>query len=258
MTRWTIEPIALYDFTVPGPEVLYQRGFFEFIDMTIYSYLLRSEVATVLVDTGLPPDVTPINDSVRGRKGPRAGFQLVGSRLADRLRERRIKPDAIVLTSFGRYAAWGALEFPGIDLYMSARGLAHMHEPEEPALVHPLPLDVIDRIDKANAISGEREIWPGLVLVETGVHHPGSVSLIVSTGSEKVAIADFVFVARNLQEGIALGCAENAAGWHSMVRRIGAMADAIIPIHDRSPKPVGRSDWHSSLLEGPIAGAGSR
>lgn len=254
MTRWTIEAVPLYSFAAPGPEVFYQRDFFEIIDMVIYSYVLRSDAGTILIDTGLPSDLVSINES-RTRKGSRAQFKLLGEGLADRLCTAGIKSDAIVLTSFGRYAASGTVEFPSIDLHVSARGLAHMNDPEEPALVHPLAEQVMSRINEAVPVSHEEEIQPGLVLIETGVHHPGSLSVVVSTEEGRIAVSDFVFVARNLTEGLTLGCAENVAGWHGMVRRIGAMAEAIMPIHDPSPEPIRRDRWHPNLQTGPLRGA---
>ncbi|QQR38423.1 MBL fold metallo-hydrolase [Devosia rhizoryzae] len=243
MTHWTIEPLPLHSFVAPGPEVLFQRGFGEMIDMVIYAFVLRREGVTVLVDTGLPADYTALNAAIRSRKGPRAGFHQSGSRLV----ERAIAPHAIVLTSFGPYAVGGLAEFPRVPVHASARGLADLAMPEEPALLHPIPAAARHVLAEAVPFNGESAPFPGLKLIETGVHHPASAAIVVETEAGRVAIADPVFIRRNVIDGTALGAAEHAAGWHGMMRRLASCADSIIPIHDPDPTPLRRDLWHSSF-----------
>lgn len=248
MTKlWTIEPIPLYRFRVPGPEVLFQRAFDEFIEMVIYAFLLRSNTGTILVDTGLPEDFSALNESVVSRKGLQAGFFPVGASLQQELTMRGAEPDEIILTSFGPYAAGGLDRLAHIPIAVSMRGLRDLAAAEEPALRHPLPPHLVERLAQSNAIEGEQQIDDGVIFLETGVHHPASAAVVVDTEEGRIAISDPVFTARNLIEGIALGAAENAAGWHSMVRLLGARADAILPIHDVDPSPIRSAQWHRSL-----------
>ena len=137
MSTWGIEAIPLYDFVVPGPEVLFQRGFGETVAMTIYAFVLFGADKCVLVDTGLPADIAALNADIRTRKGPEAGFEPRGRPLAEELARRAIVPDAIVVTSFGPYAVGGLsalalrLHGPGIvagaagDAVLRAHGVAH-------------------------------------------------------------------------------------------------------------------------------------
>ena len=64
MSTWRIEAIPLYDFVVPGSEVLFQRGFGETVAMTIYAFVLFGADKCVLVDTGLPPDIAALNAEI--------------------------------------------------------------------------------------------------------------------------------------------------------------------------------------------------
>lgn len=244
---WTIEPIPLSRFKVPGPEVLFQRGFGETIEMVIYAFLLRDGTHTVLVDTGLPADHAALNANVRARKGPDAGFNAVEPGLEAELVARAAKPELVVVTSFGPYAVGGLPPFPDAPVIASARGLADLAKAEEPALIHPVLPAAAEVLVKAQGIVGEAEILPGLAFVETGIHHPASAAVLVATGDGMVAIPDPVFTARNLTEGLALGAAEFAGGWHKMVRMLGGRADAILPIHDPDPAPVARDRWHATL-----------
>ncbi len=247
MSTWRIEAIPLYDFVVPGPEVLFQRGFGETVAMTIYAFVLFGADKCVLVDTGLPPDIAALNADIRTRKGPEAGFEPRDRSLAEELARRAIVPDAIVVTSFGPYAVGGLSALPPVWLLASARGLRNLATLEEPALVHAVPANAAARLQTAEPIAGAREIWPGLSFVEVGVHHPASAALLIDTADGRVAIADPVFMSRNLRDGIALGAAEEASRWHGMVRMLGARADAIIPIHDPDSTPVPRAAWHACL-----------
>ncbi len=247
MPAWSIEAVPLYRFGVPGPEVLFQRAFGETIDMVIYAFLLRSGSEQVLVDTGLPADYAALNANIRARKGAAAGFDPVGRGLLAELTARNFTPDLIVATSFGPYAVGGLELLPRTPIVGSARGLADMANLEEPALLHPVPPAAAAALKNARPISGETEIRPGLTFVEVGIHHPASAALLVQTSDGAIAIPDPVFVARNLLDGIALGAAEFAGGWHRMVRMLGARAHAILPIHDPDPRPVPRTAWHATL-----------
>lgn len=244
---WSIRPIALHRVLVPGPEVLFQRAFTETIELVIYAFVLRSGAHTVLVDTGLPADHAGLDADVRRRKGAHSGFSDEGERLATRLAAAGIAPGAILLTSLGPYATGGLAELRPVEVHVSARGLDNLRSPEEPALSHPPGALVRDGLAQAIAVSGRREIRPGLVFEEAGVHHPASAAVLVHTQQGRVAIADPVFHRRNLLEGIALGAAEFAAGWHALVRRLARECDFILPIHDPDPTPVPVHLLHPSL-----------
>ena len=244
---WTIEAIALHQVQVPGPEVLFQRGFGEMIDIIIYAFVLRGGGQVCLVDTGLPADYSELNSNIRERKGAASGFVDVSTPLPQELRRRGVEPDLLVLTSFGPYTTGHLGAWHQCPLWVSERGCADVDLPEEPALAHAPAPAVRERLRSAQRVVGNKEILPGLTFVEVGVHHPASAALLIETDDGVVAIADPVFTARNLLQGTALGAAERAAGWHGMVRLLGQRCDAIIPIHDMSAAPVPRARWHASL-----------
>lgn len=244
---WSIEPIALHRFRSPGPEVLFQRAFGEMIDMMIYAFFLRNGDDSILIDTGLPADHSVLNESVIARKGPGAGFFPVGSGIADELAARPASPRLVIVTSFGPYAVGGLDRVDAPSVIVSKRGIEDLKCPEEEAISHPLPTEIVDRLLGGRAIEGCAEVAPGVTFVETGVHHPASAAVIIDTKDGRIAIADPVFTADNLVGGIALGAAEHSAGWHRMVRMLGNGADAILPIHDINPRPVPRDKWHAGI-----------
>ena len=248
---WTITPLRLFAFSAPGPEVFFQRDFGRAVDMIIYAFLLTCDSEAVLVDCGLPEDFTALNGSILARKGAGACFKACAPSLVHQLAMRQIRPSCIILSSFGPYAAGGLTLFPSHEVIVSKRGWSNLATPEEIALNHPLPENVEAILHNAKTVSCSIEVRPGIRFVEAGVHHPASAAVLVHTSTGWVGIADPIFVRRNLTDGIALGAAEHAAGWHSMVREVGKSIEAIIPIHDPDPTPLPRDAWHPLLTPPP-------
>lgn len=252
MTEWSIDIRTVATAQTPGPEVFFQRCFGEWVEIAIHVFVLQGGAGTIVIDTGFAANIDDLNQAMRARKGPQAGFDL---QIANIWRALPELPVAVALTSFGPYAAGGLINLPaGIPLFASARGLADLAGPEEPALVHPLP-ETTRRVllETAIPVHKSREILPGVVFHETGVHHPASAALEVLTSQGRIIIADPVFTARNLTGGIALGASENAASWFSMVRRLGQEGARFLPIHEPGPQPVElrfgpKGTWHASIM----------
>jgi hypothetical protein len=156
-------------------------------------------------------------------------------------------PDLVLLTSFGPYTTGNLDAVLDAPLWVSARGCEDLLHPEEPALAHPPSPSTRARLLAAQQVRGERELLPGLLFLEAGIHHPASAAVVVDSTEGRIAIADPVFTARNLMEGVALGAAEQVAQWHAFVRSLGTRCDAVIAIHDPHPAPVPKARWHASL-----------
>ncbi len=233
---WSVDIHTVATARTPGPEVYFQREFGHWVDIAIHVFVLRSELGAVLVDTGLIPDISDINAAMKKRKGPEAGFARCGSGV-EPLLDNRVA--AVLLTSFGPYAAGGVNHVPDeVPIYASARGLANLATPEEPCLVHGLPQVVANRLAMAKPVHDTFEIMPGIAMREVGVHHPASTAIEIATEEGLLVIADPIFTADNLTRGVALGASENAAGWHRLVRDYAARGARILPIHEPVPLPV--------------------
>jgi len=233
---WSVDIHTVATARTPGPEVYFQRDFGHWVDIAIHIFVLRSSLGAVLVDTGLIPDVSDLNAAMKRSKGPEAGFERCGSGVEPLVDDRLA---AVLLTSFGPYAAGGANAVPdAVPIYASARGLANLATPEEPCLVHGLPQVVSNRLAKARPVHGTFEVMPGIAMREVGVHHPASTAIEIATEEGLLVIADPIFTADNLTRGVALGAAENAAGWHKLVRDYAARGARFLPIHEPIPYPV--------------------
>ena len=104
---WTIEPLTLHRVLVPGPEVLFQRAFAEMIELVIYAFLLRQEGHVCLIDSGLPTDHAAL-------KGAASGFVAAGDSLPIQLQARAVRPDLVLLTSFGPYTTGNLAAVDGV------------------------------------------------------------------------------------------------------------------------------------------------
>ena len=237
---WTIEPLLLHTALVPGPEVLFQADFDRRIKIAVFAFLLTSDSGeTVLVDTGLPLDYRDLNAAVRRRKGDWSGFHDAGEPLVARLRQRRIAPAAIILSSFGPYATGALSRLAAPRCFVSARGLANLDRPEVALFSHPIGSDAETALRRASdPVTGKAEPFRGLTIHEVGIHHPASMAVIVETDGGRIAIADPVFHAENLIRGLPLGVAEYPAHWVAMVAELCNRVDAILPIHDPAARPV--------------------
>ena len=242
--KWTIEAIPTADLLSPGPEVFFQRDFERRVALRIFSFVLRSDSATILVDTGLGEHAA-LNADVRARKGAWSGFHVIGPPLAERLSDR---PDRIILTSFGPYAIGGLQHWPDCPVHFSARGLADVIKPEVAALARQLPDAVLQRLTSAKGrpVAAHEQLLPGLELIEVGAHSPAALGFIVDTAAGRIAIADPIFHRENLARGLALGFCDSIPDWFRIFDRLRDV-DAILPIHDPAGIAVPRSEWHTKL-----------
>ena len=247
---WTIEPLHLSEALVPGPEVLFQSDFDRRIEIAIFAFLLTNDEGfCVLVDTGLPLGYASLNARVRQRKGEWSGFRDSGERLARRLAARRLRPDAIVLTSFGPYATGGLPEIDAPRRFVSARGIADLGKAEIAIFNHPVSEQIANALRAhTDSVAGKTEPYPGLSIHEVGIHHPASMAVVVETREGRIAIADPVFHAENLTRGLPLGVAEYPAHWVEMVSDLAGKVDAVLPIHDPSAIAVGVAAIDPRLL----------
>lgn len=241
---WTIEPIRTATLKTPGPEVFFQRDFNRQVDLSIYSFVLRSGARTVLVDTGLGDHVA-LNADIRARKGAWAGFtseRSIASALAD------VVIDDIVLTTFGPYAIGGLPYWPNARVVFSARGHADLERSELPLFRRKLPPDAMRRLSSPGAVRVVDRVLlhPGLEIVEVGGHSPSALGLLIETEKGRIALADPIFHSENLTRGLPLGWVESLSEWYAMFNRLGPVA-GVLPIHDPWPVVVPRDKWHPDL-----------
>lgn len=82
-------------------------------------------------------------------------------------------------------------------------------------------------------IEGDRQICPGVRVIATPGHTPGSQSVLLDTEKGTYCLAgDTVFFHENIEKNIPVGFTSSRLDWFSSVEKIKKMSDHIIPSHD--------------------------
>lgn len=241
---WTIEPLKTATFLSPGPEVFFQRDFSRRVDMALFTFVLRSQDACVIVDTGLGEHAA-LDRDIQSRKGDWSGFKDIGSPARSRVAD---KVSDVVLTSLGPYAVGCLGDFPGVPVHVSARGLADLREPECFGLVRRTSTEALTRLqgNDIRPVVQTTHPHPGLRIVQLGAHSPSAMGVVVDTAEGRIAIADPVFHAENLTRGVPLGWCKSLPDWFGVFDLLEDV-DAILPIHDPAARPLRRAEWHPTL-----------
>jgi glyoxylase-like metal-dependent hydrolase (beta-lactamase superfamily II) len=150
-----------------------------------YFWVLRSEAATILVDTGFDPQVA----ARRGRQtlcAPLGALERMG-----------VAPDLVVLTHLHYDHTGNVAAFGDIPLRVPEREAAFWRTPgsrhvlfAEHTEVDDLEL-VLGRLDDGSAVAfdGGEMLAPGVVAVDLPGHTPGQAGLLVTTAGGPVLLA---------------------------------------------------------------------
>lgn len=229
---------------VPGPQLYWMSDWGEWHELSFNVALIRGDTTTVLVNTGAPDDLSPLNDlwtSVHGDRGAfvRAPEETLDARLAD----LGVAPDEVtdvVVTPFQLYTTGGLTRFPTARIHLSRRGWVHFHTTHDhphdnrwrsfsrETLVHL----VTEAWDRVHLLEDEDEVVPGLRTWFTGGHHRASIAVEVDTGAGTVVLSDAFFHYGNVEDDRLLGIHENMYEAMAAYERTRRIADHVVPLYD--------------------------
>jgi len=213
----------------------YQQGYGTRIWLPIWSFLVRGEGHTILIDTGLDEN----------ELFPPVGFTeetgLVPRTLGECLQQQGITADEvdIVINTHLHDDHCG-----NNMLLTKARFYAH---PEEIAFcLNPHPIDhrydeyFIENIDFIEATDG-MEIVPGIRVLHSPGHSVGCLSVAVDTVQGPAVITGFCCNNRNFPENGPAVCPgvhlDAIAAWES-IQKIKRMGVKILPMHELTLVPI--------------------
>ncbi len=232
---FTITPLLVGVRNVDQGIMTYQRGYGKRIWLPMWAFLLREtngEGRIALVDTGLEDFVTP--EEFTTETGLTAQF------LEDALKEHGLTVediDLVINTHLHDDHCGNNPLFEKTPIYVQ--------KAELDACLAPHPLDYryepafVEDLD-VRAVEGDAEILPGLTLLATPGHTPGSQAVRVETAEGPVVIAGMCCNAENFPESGPAVCpgvhcnafqAYDAAQALKQLREDGAH---VLPLHELS------------------------
>ncbi len=244
--QYTVQAIKVGESVVPGPEVFWMEAWDKKETLWFMMFLIQGGGKNVLVNTGVPQDLTELNRAWMGFFGfPEAQMKRTEEeRPQNALKRFGLTPDDIqyvILTPLQAYATANVTLFRNAQICISRKGwIEDFQAPWYPLHVPRhlrIPRDVNDYLqnegwEKLRLLKDEDEVLPGITTFWAGVHHRSSIAVCVNTAKGKVIITDSFFKYPNVEQGKYLGVGESileAAVTYQRLRREG---DILVPIYD--------------------------
>jgi len=242
---FTVDVRSAGGMPLPGPEVFWMSAWDEWFDARFWMVIARDGTNTVLLNTGPPPDLEPLNTLWLGSH-PSGKVQF--TRTADERPEAALASlgltpadvTHVVLTPIVAYTVGNLPLFPNAQYVMSRRGwiediLAPPYPPHIPREIF-LPDDLLSYLlfearDRLRLVA-EEEIVPGLRVWESKVHHRSSLAVCFDTAAGSVVATDSAFAYRNVEDNVYLGIGESYPEAMATYARLRAEADVLIPLYE--------------------------
>ncbi len=205
--------------------------------LTCGAFVLEDESGEyILVDSGIPT-----SKEVQEKGLPHR--QMVDERYyMEEIQKLGVVPEkvkTILLTHLHWDHAWNLSNFPNASIYVQKREMAHAiaplpHERGSYSLVpgNGGP-DWLKAILQIVPLDGDVEFAPGIRLVTTPGHTPGSMSVLVDTKDGTYGIiSDFIIHPRNFTECIPVGSINSHNDWYATHKKLQGYDFISLSVHD--------------------------
>lgn len=243
--QYEIQLLKMGQCEVPGPEVYWMSRWNSWETLYFWMVLIRGNDKNILLNTGPPRDLAPMNAVWSEAIDPRSQFERKEEeRPENALHRVGLSPadiDYVLITPLQAYATGNIALFSNARICISRRGWIEdlhapkfdMHIPRKMRIpdesLHYLD---IDAPEKLRLLNDEDEILPGLRCFWTGVHHRSSMAYAIKTGRGTVIASDCFFKYPNIEETIPLGIMESLEECMQAYKRIQKEADILLPLYD--------------------------
>jgi glyoxylase-like metal-dependent hydrolase (beta-lactamase superfamily II) len=251
--RAAARPAFTYNLTIakvgqcemPGPLVYRTSGEDEWHTLHFYFVVIRGAGKTLVINTGLPEDLSALNQLWSEMAGPRCQVtRHEDERLGPVLARLGLDPrevDYVITTPFKNYLLANLGEFPNATVCVSQHGWTERYLARRYPSPIPDPTAVDDQLlDRLQAgtpnplqlLRDEDEILPGLRVFWVGVHDRSTMALVVNTGQGKVVITDACLTYEHIEGMVPIGTAdslETCLNAYVLIRQAGEL---VVPLHD--------------------------
>lgn len=223
----TIYPIPLCTMTMDKGLFTYQKYHGEEVEAPIYAWLIKGGKEPLLVDPGCHAD------EFRKYSFLSREVKEIGS-LEESLTGLGISTEdirTIIITHLDTDHIANARQFPSARFIVQEAELRFARNPH-PLFAHKYRQHLFEGL-RFEAVEGDIEVIPGVEVIFTPGHTPGTQSVVVNTGEGKAVIAGYCTIDENFSEQgdiIPAGHVDPIKTYESNIR-VRNIADIIIPIH---------------------------
>lgn len=230
---------------VPGPEVYWMSGWNTWETLHFWMVVIRGGGKTIIINTGPPADLRPMNEVWAHAIDPRSQMQRHDAERPDvALASIGISADEVdyvLITPLQAYATGNIPLFKNAQICVSRRGwIEDFHAPKYEFHI-PRRLRIPDDVllyleitapDKLRLLDDEDEVLPGVQAFWTGVHHRSSMAYVIETAKGSVVVSDCFFKYRNVEDRIPLGIMESLEECMIAYKRISRQGSHLLPLYD--------------------------
>jgi len=227
-----------------GACIYYMERFEVWEGFVFTMVVIRGGGKTVMINSGLPKDLTVLNPYWHLWPGERRIEVSEAEKPANALSKIGIDPetvDYLIISPLVYYATGNVELFPKAKICLLKRGWIDFHAP-----VHRhadnfrslcIPDDtlkslVTDVWPRVRLLEDEDEVVPGVRTFFSGVHHRSSMAVCIETAKGNAVYSDSFFKFRNVEDNIPIGYIENLEEAYSTYERIRKESNLLIPAFD--------------------------
>ncbi|WP_236689125.1 hypothetical protein, partial [Acidiplasma aeolicum] len=210
---------------VPGPEVYRMTEWRKWERLTFHMVIAYNDETNVLINTGMPLDLTERNHEMEKFAGERALFKSYDSiKILDSSKFKTEDIKNIAFTPMQDYTTGRLDEFKNARYFISRKGWIEdiitpgYHNIKRNLFIPEKQLKylIFDAYSRIQFYESDIpvELIPGITAVWVGCHHRSSQAFIINTKKGKIVFTDASFKPRNVNENLPIGIAENIFECH--------------------------------------------
>lgn len=244
--KYEIRIMKVGEHTVPSPLAYFKKDFGKYVNLPFHVVLVKSEKEIILINTGLPKDMSPLLAQWHNTDPNRKAIKFEENNTPaafERLGARTNKVNKVILSPLISYATGNLDLFTNAEIYMSKTGweaimtknpLESTSEKEINFPNYILRSLVTDWWERIHFLDEVQYLNDDIKIIRTGGHHLSSLLVIVNTQEGKYGFTDSFFTYRNLEENIPIGVGVSLEESIKAMNIARKECDFIIPMLDES------------------------
>lgn len=235
--KYKIYPVFLGSADIDKSQAVYFAPIGEKVHIHYGMFALKGEDGEfVLVDSGIPSQ-----EEIKANGYPYPTLDDATDLLEElgKLGVDPLKVKTIILTHLHWDHAWNLDKFPNATIYVQRKEMAHAvtpykHEKNDYCMTEEtLCKGWTKGILRMRALEGDVDVVPGISVIVTPGHTPGSQTVLVDTAEGRYAlVGDWAYTQENITNHKAVGDVLDNVAWYQSYDKIMNTHAIILPTHD--------------------------